>query len=387
MADRPRLLVLIGSGELAPPMAHVQREIVRRMRAAIADARGPADATLRAAIIDTTYGFQANADAISAQLLDFHVRRLGVAAQIASIRRADGDALERERAISLIRDADLVFSGPGSPTYALRHWSQTEIPASLRRKLVSGGAIVFASAAALTLGNVTLPVYEIYKVGEDPRWLPGLDVLSAIGLRAAVVPHWNNAEGGRHDTRYCFIGEKRLRALEEQLPADTPILGIDEHTALVIDAGDATARVEGRGNVTLRVNGREVVHSTGSRLGLQDVGAPIEPTEPQSDGPLTSPAAGPAPSDDLAGLVRALLTIDDPAALRAHIVALGERVQRAEDERERLLEPLIALLLDVRHAARGRHDYARADEIRERLRQLGIHLADEPGGPTEFKVR
>ena len=54
-----------------------------------------------------------------------------------------------------------------------------------------------ASAAALTLGAVTIPVYEIYKVGEEPRWLEGLDLLGpATGLRAAVVPHYDNAEGG-----------------------------------------------------------------------------------------------------------------------------------------------------------------------------------------------
>jgi len=34
-----------------------------------------------------------------------------------------------------------------------------------------------ASAAALTIGRVTIPVYEIYKAGEAPRWLPGLDLL------------------------------------------------------------------------------------------------------------------------------------------------------------------------------------------------------------------
>ena len=76
-----------------------------------------------------------------------------------------------------------------------------------------------ASAAALTLGVVTVPVYEIYKVGDDPRWLEGLDLLGrATGLRAAVVPHYDNAEGGNHDTRFCYMGERRLRDLEAMRP-------------------------------------------------------------------------------------------------------------------------------------------------------------------------
>ena len=114
-----------------------------------------------------------------------------------------------------------------------------------------------ASAAALTLGVVTIPVYEIYKVGEEPRWLPGLDLLGpATGLRAAVVPHYDNAEGGNHDTRFCYMGERRLRILEAQLPADTFILGVDSHTALVLDLDRGTATVSGLGGVTVRVDGR-----------------------------------------------------------------------------------------------------------------------------------
>ena len=39
----------------------------------------------------------------------------------------------------------------------------------------AGGTVTFASAASLTLGRKTIPVYEIYKVGEPPRWLDGLE--------------------------------------------------------------------------------------------------------------------------------------------------------------------------------------------------------------------
>ena len=88
------------------------------------------------------------------------------------------------------------------------------------------------SAAALTLGSHTVPVYEVYKVGEDPRWVEGLDLLGQItGIRAAVVPHYDNAEGGTHDTRFCYLGEPRLAGLEAELPAEVGVLGVDEHTA------------------------------------------------------------------------------------------------------------------------------------------------------------
>ena len=49
--------------------------------------------------------------------------------------------------------------------------------------------------------------YEIYKVGVDPFWAEGMDILGQLGLPLVVVPHWNNAEGGTFDTRFCFMGE------------------------------------------------------------------------------------------------------------------------------------------------------------------------------------
>jgi cyanophycinase-like exopeptidase len=406
----PRLLVIIGSGEMTPRMARVQRAIAARLvdgdgRAAGDVGRvagdGPAAAAeaghrrVRAAVIDTPYGFQSNADALSAAALDFFSRRLGLDTEIASYRRADGDALTRETALARIRAADFVFSGPGSPSYALRQWSGSGIPQLLVDKLATRGAISFASAAALTLGRFSVPVYEIYKAGADPHWLPGLDVLSSIGVAAAVVPHFDNAEGAGHDTRFCFIGEQRLLALEAQLPEDVFILGVDEHTALVVDVGTDRARVEGRGAVTVRRHGQSTRHPAGTELPLAILRDTLaahatdrlvrSAARPASARAMRAAAPGPE-ALDLADLIRHVLAAEDPAALRASIVMLGERVQRAEGDRERLIEPLLELLLDVRRAARSGGDYARADEIRDRLERLGIRLADEPDGTTDFRL-
>ena len=76
----------------------------------------------------------------------------------------------------------------------------------------------FASAAALTLGSHTIPVYEIYKAGEPASWVPGLDVVRSVtGLPAVIIPHFDNAEGGHHDTRFCYLGERRLSMMEREL--------------------------------------------------------------------------------------------------------------------------------------------------------------------------
>ena len=376
------LLVIIGSGEMAAPMTRVHREVVRRLAA-----NRPAATDLKATIIDTPYGFQSNADLLSEAALDFFGRRIGMSTAVASMRRSDDDLLLRETAFARIREADFVFSGPGSPSYALRQWSGTPIRQLLADKLTQGGALVFASAAALTLGRLVVPVYEIYKVGEDPFWLPGIDVLSQIGLSAAVIPHFDNAEGREHDTRFAFLGEERLAMLEDQMPDDVFILGVDEHTALMIDLGAEMVTVHGRGGATVRRRGQSSILAAGEEIRFEHLAhlARVARTAP----PVTARAAQAPQSNehaDVRSLVRDILAADDPALARAMVVRLGEMTESAVGERTRLVEPLVEALLDARRSARARGDWATADSIRERLLQLGIELRDAPDGTTRFRL-
>ncbi len=293
----PRILTIMGSGETTPTMARVHRAILDRL------GKRPVPAV----VLDTPYGFQENADDITGRTLEYFRVSVGAPFSVASFRSADADALARETALARIREARLVFAGPGSPSYALRQWSGSEIPRLLARKLADGGAVTMASAAALTLGRFTIPVYEIYKVGEAPRWLAGLDLLTPLGLPVAVVPHYDNAEGGNHDTRFCYLGERRLRVLEAELPEEVFILGVDGHTALVLDLDAGTASVLGLGTVTVRKDGRSTVFPAGSEVpiaglveaagnaGSVDVAASVA-SPPGASGTPAEPVAVPAPA-------------------------------------------------------------------------------------------
>lgn len=263
----PRLLVLMGSGETSPTMVRTHRDVLARL--------GPAP--VPAVLLDTPFGFQSNADDIVRRAVRYFQESVGTTMTVASYRRAaDATALDHETTLGRLRDARYVFSGPGSPTYALRQWSSSSVPAVLREKVRAGGCVAFASAAALTLGRVTLPVYEIYKAGADPVWLPGIDLLDEAGLSVAVIPHYDNAEGGTHDTRYCYLGEERLSAMEHQLPAGTFVLGIDEHTACILDLDAGTAAVAGLGGMTVRAEGRSHLFPSGSTVSIADVAATAE---------------------------------------------------------------------------------------------------------------
>jgi hypothetical protein len=404
----------MGSGETTPTMARAHRAILDRL----------GERPVPAVLLDTPYGFQENAKDISDRALEYFRTTVGSPFTLASFLSADADPLARETAFVRIREARYVFAGPGSPTYALRVWAGTEIPRLLAAKLDTGGAVTMASAAAVTLGRLTIPVYEIYKVGEAPRWIDGLDLLTPLGLAVAVVPHYDNAEGGNHDTRFCYLGERRLRALEADLPDDVFILGVDGHTALVLDLDAGSATVSGLGTVTVRKDGRSTVFSAGSDLTIADlvaaasggaavIAAPERAApmgvlaEPPSSRPLREEVANlervfAASLDDCdaPAAVRAILALEETiqawagdtdqsdalavarSALRSAIVCLGELAADGTRDTTALIGPFVDGLLAERERARAARDWAAADVIRDRLVAAGIELHDTQDGTT-----
>lgn len=401
----PRLLVVMGSGETSPTMVATHR--------AIFDLLDSGPGPVPAVLIDTPFGFQENADELTERALEYFRRSLGREMTVARLRRADLAAMDRERALARLREARYVFAGPGSPTYALRHWrALSSVPRLLADKLRLGGAIVFASAAALTLGRFTVPVYEIYKVGEDPLWLEGLDLLAELDLSVAVVPHFNNAEGGTHDTRYCYLGERRLAALEERLPEGSFVLGVDEHTACLFDLDRRTATVSGLGALTVRCRGRATVFRSGSTVAvaelLEAARVPVRGLGSPSDrrrSPLSSESAR------LGGVFEEALSAGDPASAAGALLGLAElvlawsadplRLEDLEGARSLLaakifrigewagagvrdvgpaVRPYVEALVELRSAARSARRFDDADRLRRRLSRLGVELHDTPEG-------
>ena len=425
----PRILTIMGSGETTPTMARVHRSVLDRL------GERP---KVEAALLDTPYGFQENAEDISERTLEYFRDTVGNVFTVATFRSSEVDSLVRETALARLREARLVFAGPGSPSYALRQWSGTEIPRLLASKLAEGGAVTMASAAALTLGRFTIPVYEIYKAGEAPSWLPGLDLLTALGLPVAVVPHYDNAEGGNHDTRFCYMGERRLAVLEAELPADVFILGVDGHTALVLDLDEGSASVLGLGSVTVRKDGRSTVFPAGSEVAIADLVAAASGRGVAATGrgvaahgvaaqPARASAASPAGAaidapgsrtlrEEVADLerifetsldecdapaaVRAILALEETiqawsrdtdqsdalatarSALRAAVVCLGEMAVEGSRDPAALVSPFVDALLAERVRAREARDWSAADAIRDRLLAAGIELHDAADGTT-----
>ena len=252
------IVALMGSGELTSTMVEVHKELLTRI------GKDP-----KAVFLDTPAGFQLNSDQISQRAVIYFKTRVNHPMSVVSFKsQKDLTPIETERVYQHLREADFALMGPGSPTYANRQLTNTLIPQIFTENIKKGGCLVAASAAALTTGSYTLPVYEIYKVGQHIHWIDGLDILGKLGLRLVVIPHWNNAEGGSHDTRFCFMGKKRFQKLEDLLPQEESILGIDEHTACIIDFGNKLARVRGIGRVVLKRRNHDIIFKKGDEIPL-----------------------------------------------------------------------------------------------------------------------
>jgi peptidase E len=166
MAPEKGMIVLMGSGELTATMVEVHKELLRRFGSAA-----------KAVFLDTPAGFQLNVDQISQKAQEYFKAHVQQPLAIASFKSNETiSPFEAEQAFQTLREADFVLIGPGSPTYAVQQWQQTAIPQILTSRIREGGCLVAASAAALTVGRFTLPVYEIYKVGQDLHWADGMDI-------------------------------------------------------------------------------------------------------------------------------------------------------------------------------------------------------------------
>jgi cyanophycinase-like exopeptidase len=369
-------IIIMGSGELAPGLVATHRGGIEA-----ADAE-------RVTVLDTPYGFQENADELTERITTFFETSLVRPTEVATLRRREPTPGETARAIAAVRSAGYVFAGPGSPTYALDIWEGAGMADALAAVLATGGTVCFASAAALSLGSRTIPVYEVYKVGEEPAWRDGLDVLGRVGLPVPVVPHWDNAEGGTHDTSRCYIGRTRFEVLMAELA--TGALGVDEHTAAVLDldAGELTAA--GRGSVTLWTHDEEVTIPAGGSVALDDVRESLLGAQPPARIP-TSPPRAPGVDEAIAArdaeaLLGAVLALEEPVALRDALVRLVDVAAEGLVDPEDRIGGFVDLVLTARSRARETGAYDLADDLRDGLVDLGVEVSDLPGG-TRWSLR
>jgi hypothetical protein len=346
MLEQLGLVVLFGSGEISASGRKIYDWLLKRLPPPIS-----------ISILETPAGFELNSAQVAGRVADFLCQRLqNYTPQVTVIparKRGTPFSPDNPDIIAPLLQSNVIFLGPGSPTYTVRQLQDSLAWHTVVARHRLGAALVLASAATLAASARTLPVYEIYKVGEELHWQPGLDFFKAHGLSLIFIPHWNNTDGGAGlDTSRCFMGKARFEQLLALLPPGGKVVGLDEHTALVLDLNGGTGQVMGRGGITLLQGRTEQRFASGQIFPLTDLG-PLQ--VPQPDAGL--------PGEVWRAVQAARFQEDLPAAARPEP------------------PPEVLALLIERQAARARREWASADALRQQMAQLGWQVLDTPSGP------
>lgn len=344
----PGNVVLFGSGETTPSG--------RKFFDALFDALGERP---RVSILETPAGFELNSDRVAGRVAEFITHRLQNYQPLVEIipARKKGTLYspDNEQILQPILDANVIFMGPGSPTYAVRQLQDSLAWEYIRAKHRLGTALAFSSAVSIAVSRYALPVYEIFKVGEDIHWKPGLDLFADFGLNLVIVPHWNNTEGGAElDTSRCYIGLSRFEALKAMLPEETQVIGIDEQTALWMDFETQKLRVLGKGEVTICRGQKTIKLPAGADEALSLLG---EYTLPDNGYGITEQ------------VWQKVLLHCEPSDTKAN-----------KPSKE------VLQLVERREDARRQKQWDLADRLREEIAKLGWGIKDTPEGPELEKL-
>lgn len=306
---------------------------------------------LRLAILETPAGFELNSSQVAGRVGEFLAARLQNYKPVVDIvpARKKGSAFSPDdpEIIKPLLYADMIFMGPGSPTYAIRHLKDTLAWDVIRARHRLGATLIFASAATISVSAHALPVYEIYKVGQDVHVVDGLNLFADFGLHLSFIPHWNNAEGGVDlDTSRCFVGMDRFNQWCDLVPAENITLGLDEHTGIVMDFESGVCEVSGVSSVSIVRECNLEIYPAGSKFELKEIGE---------------------------------FAVPDPIESGIRADAWDAVVNAPPLEDDNPSEQVIALA-DQRQAARGNRDWATSDRLRDEIAALGWIVQDWKDG-------
>jgi hypothetical protein len=344
----PGMLALFGSGETTPSGRKIFEQIFRQL-----------PPQPHVAILETPAGFEPNTSQVASRIAEFleqHLKNYQPKLKIVAARKlGTTSSPNNPEVISPLWNADLVFMGPGSPSYTTRQLRDSLAWQVIQARHRLGMSISLASAATVAIGEYALPVYEIYKVGEDLYWKSGLNLLGPYGLSVVFIPHWNNKDGGEElDTSRCYMGKVRFELLLDQLPRGVSVVGIDEQTGLLFDFSNGACSVVGGGNVTLIGSGNVRKYKTGEKLQFTELG----------DYRIPEPYLGLSKE-------------------------VWEKAVRTKELREEGQAPpdKILDLVEKRELARQQKNWHQADDLREQILNLGWQILDTEEGPELEKTK
>lgn len=340
-------IAFLGSGETSLSGGRIFESLAREL-----------PRPLKIAILETPAGFELNAGLVAARVAEFLQKRLqNFEPQIETVparKRGTQYSPDNLEIIQTLMTANLIFLGPGSPTYAVRQLQDSLAWDILRARHRLGATLVFASAATIAAGAWVLPVYEIFKVGEDVHKKPGLDLFADFGLSLSFIPHWNNAEGGLDlDTSRCFMGLERFAEWCASLPPGSVTLGLDEHTGLIFDFQAAECRVSGVSSVSIVRACDAEMFAAGSTFSFHELGR-----------------------------YRYLNSLETGISTR-----IWDMVLDANRPQDNTPPAEVLALAEARQQARADMNWAESDRLRDEMIALGWKVQDTPQGQELVKIK
>ena len=311
---------------------------------------------LHVSVLETPAGFELNSTIVAGRVGDFLKTRLQnykpTIDLIPARKQGTEFSPDNPEILKPLLRANIIFMGPGSPTYLARQLRGTLAWDIIRARHRMGATLIFASAATISVGAWVLPVYEIYKVGDDIHTKEGLNFFSDFGLNLSFVPHWNNAEGGTDlDTSRCFVGIERFDQWRKLLPPENILVGLDEHSGIIMDFEKGTCDVHGVSSVSVVKNSGVQIYASGTQCSLTELGN-FKMSESLENG------------------------------IRPEVWEMINSVAKADDDQP----PAEALeLLEQRKEARARKDFAESDRLRDQISALGWVVQDSKEGQKLVK--
>lgn len=327
-------IAFLGSGETSLAGGRIFESLAQ-------DLDGPP----RIALMETPAGFELNSAQVVGRVGEFMASRLQnykpVVDVVPARKKDSAFSPDDPEIIQPLLYANMIFMGPGSPTYAIRHLRDTLTWDVIRARHRLGATLIFASAATISVGTHALPVYEIYKVGQDMHVVNGLDLFADFGLHVSFIPHWNNAEGGADlDTSRCFVGMERFAEWCSLVPVENTTVGLDEHTGIILDFEKGICEVSGVSSVSLVRECDPEIYPSGSTFGLNELGNVQIPDPVEKDIPshvwdmiYNAPPLEESPSDEVVALAEKRMQArsekkwDESDQLRDEIASLGWKIQ------------------------------------------------------------
>ena len=215
-----------------------------------------------------------------------------------------------------------------------------------------------------------------------------------------------------------------LSMLEQELADDTYVLGIDEHTGVVIDLNSDSATVVGKGVLTLRLRSGSTEIPTGETFPLDRLRNPssvssstkpvvvvkevvqtvADSTLRQATERLTGLFDEALRRGDADGAARAVLELEETitqwsadtlqgtdgefarSTLRSMITKLAGAASSGLADPRDVVGPYMNVLLSLRAQVRADKRFDLSDVIRDQLAAIGVEVRDTPSG-VEWVLR